>query len=140
MEAVSARVARVSGSLVEIEGLAGAAMSDVVALGPHRLPGEVVAIRRDRVTVQAYENTGGLSPGAVADSSGAPVSARLGPGLLGGVFDGLLRPLSSAGAWLFPGATGEASTGRWRFRAVHSRTAPVSSPATSSAPWTTPAP
>ena len=115
MGAVSARVVRVSGSLVELEGLAGAAMSDVVALGSQRLPGEVVGIRVGRVTVQAYEDTGGLSPGAVADSSGAPVSARLGPGLLGGVFDGLLRPLSTAGAWLTPGATGEASTARWRF-------------------------
>ena len=61
---------------------------------------------RRRVTVvQAYEYTGGLAPGAPVAAAGAPLSARLGPGLLGGVFDGLLRPLSGAGDWLTPGAT-----------------------------------
>lgn len=117
MGAVTGRVVRVSGSLVELEGLSGAAMSDVVALGPHRLQGEVVGVRSDRVTVQAYEDTGGLAPGAAAVSTGAPVSAPLSPGLLGGVFDGLLRPLSAAGTWLSPGATGSGTAGLlWEFR------------------------
>ena len=92
-----------NGPLVEVEGLAGAAMSDVVELGERRLPGEVVAIRGDVTTVQAYEYTGGLAPGDPARSLGEPLSARLGPHLLGGVFDGLLRPLTGAPAWLEPG-------------------------------------
>ena len=104
MVAVTARVVRVSGSLVELAGLSGAAMFDVVALGESELPGEVVAIDGDRVTVQAYEDTGGLAPGTSAVSRGEPVSALLGPGLLGGVYDGLLRPLREAGTWLTPGA------------------------------------
>ena len=104
MVGVSAHVVRVSGSLVELVGLSGAAMFDVVALGEAELPGEVVAIDGDRVTVQAYEDTGGLAPGATAVSRGEPVSALLGPGLLGGVYDGLLRPLRDAGTWLTPGA------------------------------------
>jgi V/A-type H+-transporting ATPase subunit A len=112
---VSARVARVSGSLVEIEQLSDAAMFDVVALGAGQLPGEIVAIHDDHVTVQAYEDTGGLAPGAPVTSRGAPVSARLGPGLLGGVFDGLLRPLSAAGTWLTPGTMrGGSDIGRWQ--------------------------
>jgi V/A-type H+-transporting ATPase subunit A len=102
--AVTARVVRVSGSLVELAGLSRAAMFDVVALGESELPGEVVAIDGDRVTVQAYEDTGGLAPGMSAVSRGEPVSALLGPGLLGGVYDGLLRPLREAGTWLTPGA------------------------------------
>ena len=53
---MSATVSRVSGSLVEIEGLPGVAMYDVVLLGEHRLPGEVVAIADRRITVQAYED------------------------------------------------------------------------------------
>ncbi|MGH3390641.1 MAG: V-type ATP synthase subunit A, partial [Actinomadura sp.] len=93
-----------SGSLVEVSGLAGTAMFDVVELGEHRLPGEVMAIRGESATVQAYENTGGLAPGAPVCSRGSPLSARLGPELLGGVFDGLLRPLAGAGTWLDPTA------------------------------------
>ncbi len=115
MVAVTARVVRVSGSLVEVEELTGVAMFDVVALGAAGLPGEVVAITGGRVAVQAYEDTGGLGPGAPVVARGAPLSARLGPGLLGGVFDGLLRPLSAAGTWLVPGSGRAGAATRWRF-------------------------
>ena len=108
----AARVARVNGPLVEVEGLAGAAMSDVVELGERKLPGEVVAICGDVTTVQAYEYTGGLAPGDPARSLGVPLSARLGPHLLGGIFDGLLRPLSGAATWLEPGRSRVFTTGR----------------------------
>ena len=94
------RVVRVNGPLVEVEGLDGVAMSEVVALGPARLLGELVAFSGEVATVQAYEYTGGLRPGDVAAPRGEPLSAPLGPGLLGGVFDGLLRPLADAGTWL----------------------------------------
>ena len=105
------RVTRVSGPLVEVTGLGDVAMSDVVAIGTYRLPGEVVAIKGDRVTVQAYEYTGGLAPGDPAAGQGEPLSARLGPHLLGQVFDGLLRPLAGAGAWLDPAAAAVAGVG-----------------------------
>jgi V/A-type H+/Na+-transporting ATPase subunit A len=108
----AARVARVNGPLVEVEAMAGVAMSDVVELGERRLPGEVVAIRGDVTTVQAYEYTGGLAPGDPARSLGVPLSARLGPHLLGGVFDGLLRPLTGAPTWLDPGRSREPASGR----------------------------
>src|SRR5512146_191827 len=105
MDAVTpdARITRVNGPLVEVAGLTGIAMHDVVELGVHLLPGEVTAIRGDVATIQAYEYTGGLAPGHPARSRGEPLSARLGPHLLGGVFDGLLRPLRRAPAWLEPG-------------------------------------
>ncbi|MGZ4641059.1 MAG: V-type ATP synthase subunit A [Blastococcus sp.] len=109
------RVTRVDGPLVDVEGVAVAAMSEVVELGAARLAAEVVAIRGDRFTTQAYEYTGGLKPGDPVVSRGKPLSARLGPGLLGGVFDGLLRPLSGAPAWLEPGAHGEQPASKWRF-------------------------
>ena len=80
------------------------------------MPGEVVAITDRRITVQAYEDTGGLAPGAAVVSRGAPLSAELGPGLLGSVFDGLLRPLAEAGTRLVPGAAPAAGTDRrWQF-------------------------
>jgi len=108
----AARVARVNGPLVEVEGLTGAAMSDVVELGERKLPGEVVAICGDVTTIQAYEYTGGLAPGDPARSLGVLLSARLGPHLLGGIFDGLLRPLSGAATWLEPGQSRVFTTGR----------------------------
>ena len=104
-----ALIARVNGPLVEVTGLPGVAMSDVIELGEGRLPGEAVAIRGDVITVQAYDYTGGLAPGHPAWSRGEPLSALLGPHLLGGVFDGLLRPLAGAPVWLEPGTVPRAT-------------------------------
>ena len=112
MSGESGRVTRVNGPLIEVDGLSSVAMHDVVELGEDRLPGEVVAIRGEVTTVQAYEYTGGLTPGALARCLGEPLSARLGPHLLGGVFDGLLRPLRDAPAWLESGRRAAASTRR----------------------------
>jgi V/A-type H+-transporting ATPase subunit A len=112
MSAGPARVARVNGPLVEVTGLTGVAMYDIVELGPRALPGEAVAIKGEVTTVQAYEYTGGLAPGHPARSRGEPLSARLGPHLLGGIFDGLLRPLIGAPAWLEPGFAFRAADGR----------------------------
>jgi len=108
----AALIRRVNGPLVEVTGLADVAMSDVVELGEGRLPGEAVAIRGDVTTIQAYEYTGGLAPGHPAWSRGEPLSALLGPHLLGGVFDGLLRPLAGAPLWLEPGKVPRATASR----------------------------
>ncbi|MDT0467411.1 V-type ATP synthase subunit A [Streptomyces sp. DSM 41699] len=110
------RVLRVAGPLVEIACPIGVAMHDLVLLGEHRLPGEAVAINGDVVTVQAYEYTGGLEPGHPAAPQGGPLAVGLGPGLLGGVFDGLLRPLTRAGDVLLPGEwSAEPDGRRWPF-------------------------
>ncbi|WP_062346083.1 V-type ATP synthase subunit A [Herbidospora yilanensis] len=108
-------VTRVNGPLVQVSGLSEAAMYDLVDLGPDRIPGEIVGIRRDGATVQAYEYTGGLAPGQPAAALGVPLSARLGPHLLGGVFDGLLRPLTGAATWLGPRSVNVAGDQEWRF-------------------------
>ncbi len=110
-----AQVARVSGPLVEIDACTPLAMHALVTLGTERIPAEVVAIRGEQVTVQAYEYTGGLGPGAGVVALGRPLSASLGPGLLGGVFDGLLRPLHSAPTWLTPGHDSEIDHSTWHF-------------------------
>ncbi len=112
----SSRILRVAGPLVELAYEGDVAMNDMVLLGAAQLPAEVVAITSSRVTVQAYEYTGGLAPGHRARPLGVPVSARLSPALLGGVYDGLLRPLSSAGDRLPPGARGHHEPSRtWLF-------------------------
>jgi V/A-type H+-transporting ATPase subunit A len=114
---VTGTVRRVNGPLVEVEGLPQVAMYDVVELGPDRIPAEVVAVRGAVATVQAFEYTGGLAPGHRADGRGEALSVELGPWLLGGVFDGLLRPLSGAPTWLLPGSgSGPGRADRWLFR------------------------
>ncbi len=97
------RVVRVNGPLVEAEGLEGVAASDVIEIGPTALAAEVVSIRSGLVTAQCYEYTGGLKVGDPVVGLGHAVSARLGPALLGGIFDGLLRPLAGVATWLTPG-------------------------------------
>ena len=96
-------VTRVNGPVVEVEGMA-ASMLDLVHVGPAHLPGEVIGLRGPVTTVQVYEYTGGLAPGDPAVSTGHPLVAELGPGLVGGVFDGMLRRLSGAPDVLAPGA------------------------------------
>ncbi|HLI56425.1 MAG TPA: V-type ATP synthase subunit A [Actinomycetota bacterium] len=113
-EALAGVVLRVNGPLVEVGGLRGAvSLFDLVEVGDQRLPGEVVAIGEERLTVQVYEYTGGIAPGAGAWPTGGPLSASLGPWLLGGVFDGLVRPLLGGPVWLGPGVAGAQPGGVW---------------------------
>ena len=110
-------ITRVNGPVVEVETEGGLAMRELVEVGPQRLPGEVIALEGPGATVQVYEYTGGLRPGDQVITTGGPLAVDLGPGMLGGVFDGILRPLWSAGAWIEPGSTRDAPTeGRtWAF-------------------------
>jgi V/A-type H+-transporting ATPase subunit A len=85
-------------------------LREAVQVGELGLLGEVIRIRGDEITVQVYEDTSGLRPGTPVRGTGRPLSVRLGPGLLGGVFDGLLRPIDSgrigvaADAFVLPGS------------------------------------
>lgn len=110
MESLAARqdgrVVRVSGPLVEVEGVEGLSMLELITVGPQRIIAETVAIVGNKATLQAYEYTGGLKAGDVAAATGDELSGLMGPGLLGQVFDGLMRPLSSAPMWLTPERSG----------------------------------
>ena len=101
-------VVRISGPLVEVDGVDGVSMLELVAVGPQRISAETVAIAGTRAILQAYEYTGGLKAGDTAEATGNQLSGLLGPGLLGQVFDGLMRPLSSAPLWLTPDRAGSA--------------------------------
>jgi V/A-type H+-transporting ATPase subunit A len=113
-------VTRVNGPVVQVSGGERLAMLDLVHVGPRRLPGEVIALDGAIATVQVYEYTGGLRPGDEVLATGAPLAVALGPGLLGGVFDGVLRPLTGAGARIEPGsAAGTLGGDRvWSFTAL----------------------
>jgi V/A-type H+-transporting ATPase subunit A len=87
------------------------ALRESVRVGPQGLLGEVVRIHDDTLVVQVYEDTTGLSPGTEVHGDGQPLAIRLGPGLLGQIFDGLLRPLSGTGSsFVQPGRRAPSTT------------------------------
>ena len=90
---MSGKVVKVSGPLVVATGLADANMSDVVRVGPQRLIGEILTMKGDSASIQVYEETSGLGPGAEVVTTGAPMNVELGPGMIEGIYDGIQRPL-----------------------------------------------
>ena len=103
----TAGVTRVSGPIVTAGGMRGAKMYEVVLVGELGLIGEVVRVLGDTATIQVYENTAGLKPGAPIERTGAALSVSLGPGLLGNIYDGIQRPLrdiqARSGTWIARG-------------------------------------
>ena len=81
-------------------------VDEAIAVGPDALLGEIVQLSSDEIVAQIYEDTTGLKPGDVVTGTGQPLSVRLGPGLLGHIFDGLLRPLdTTSGSFIRAGAS-----------------------------------
>ena len=97
-------ITRVSGPIVQAVGMRGAQMYEVVEVGDMGLVGEVVRVIEDRATIQVYEDTTMLKPGAPIRRTHAPLSVSLGPGLIGNIYDGIERPLPAiqkqSGAWI----------------------------------------
>ncbi len=85
-------IKKISGPLVIAE-VEGAKKGDLVRLGGKRLIGEVVELRGKNASIQVYEETSGLKIGDEAINTGSPLSVELAPGLIGGIFDGIQRPL-----------------------------------------------
>jgi len=90
---VEGKVEKVSGPLVVATGLAGAKMYEVVRVGEEKLFGEIIEVRSGRYSIQVYEDTGGIGPGAPVFATGAPLSVELGPGLMASIYDGVQRRL-----------------------------------------------
>lgn len=86
-------IKKVAGPLVIAEGMRDANMFDVVRVSDQRLIGEIIEMHGDRASIQVYEETSGLGPGEPVESTGAPLSVELGPGLISSIFDGIQRPL-----------------------------------------------
>ncbi|HUV88288.1 MAG TPA: V-type ATP synthase subunit A [Anaerolineae bacterium] len=83
----------VNGPVVRARGSQQVGMLEVVEVGDEHLVGEVIGLERDVITIQVYEETSGLRPGAPVYGTGVPLSVELGPGLLQSIFDGIQRPL-----------------------------------------------
>jgi len=95
---------RISGPIVTAAGMYAAQMYEVVQVGSLGLVGEVVKLVGDHATIQVYEDTTMIKPGAPIRCTGAPLSVWLGPGLVGNIYDGIQRPLpgiqARSGAWI----------------------------------------
>ena len=89
---------KVSGPLIVASGMADVQMFDVVRVSEKQLIGEVIELRGDRASIQVYEETGGIGPGEPVESTGAPLSVELAPGLIESIYDGIQRPLDKVRA------------------------------------------
>ena len=103
------KIYSINGPVVTVKNTKTFAMQEMVYVGEKRLIGEVIRIQNDFTTIQVYEGTTGLKPNEPVESTGSPMSAILGPGILDNIFDGIERPLKSleqlSGAFISDGAS-----------------------------------
>ena len=117
-------ISKVAGPLVIADGMRDANMYDVVRVSEKRLIGEIIEMHGDKASIQVYEETSGLGPGEKVESTGAPLSVELGPGLIGAIYDGIQRPLNEimkiAGTNLQRGVDVPSldHSKKWEFKAV----------------------
>jgi V/A-type H+-transporting ATPase subunit A len=83
----------INGPVLRGDGMSGFKMREMVMVGAKRLIGEVIILEGDTGVIQVYEETEGLRLGEVIVSTGKPLSVKLGPGMIGNIFDGIQRPL-----------------------------------------------
>ena len=94
------KIVSVFGQVVRACGMKGARINDMVFVGKKRIIGEVIKLDSDVATILCYEDVALMKVGDIVENSGELMSAELGPGLIGSVFDGLQRPLNNMGRFL----------------------------------------
>lgn len=111
----------INGPVVRARGSQQVSMLELVEVGEEHLVAEVIGLEKDTLTIQVYEETSGMRPGAPVYGSGMPLSVELGPGLIGSIFDGIQRPLPvmerRSGSFIGRGVslTPLYRKGRWNF-------------------------
>ena len=104
---ITGKITRISGPIVYAEGLEKCGLYDVVDVGENKLIGEIIRQNEGMATIQVYEDVSGMHIGESVVSSERPLSVKLGPGLVGTIYDGIQRPLKEMfedkGAFLLPG-------------------------------------
>jgi len=90
------KVIGVNGNMITVDAEDDVFMNEVgyVVVDDRRLKSEVIRIRGSRVELQVFEVTRGIGIGDPVEFSGDLLSVRLGPGLLGKIYDGLQNPLT----------------------------------------------
>lgn len=108
---IEGKVTRISGPIVYASGLDGCGLYDVVSVGSAQLIGEIIRLESGSATIQIYEDDTGMTIGEPVICQERPLSLRLGPGLVGTIYDGIQRPLATmyeeGGAFLLPGQRAE---------------------------------
>ncbi|MBQ2357101.1 MAG: V-type ATP synthase subunit A [Treponema sp.] len=118
---ITGKITRISGPIVYAEGLDKCGLYDVVDVGNAKLIGEIIRQDAGKATIEVYEDDGGMQVGEPVVSNGRPLSLKLGPGLVGTIYDGIQRPLKqmfeSGGAFLLPGQRTESldAEKKWEF-------------------------
>ncbi|MDH5737601.1 MAG: hypothetical protein OEZ23_04790, partial [Gammaproteobacteria bacterium] len=102
-----ALITGVSGPVVYARSNSPMRLNEAVYVGPMNLLAEIVRLDGTELVAQVYEETSGLRPGDWLTGSGRPLSVMLGPGILGGIYDGLLRPLWNKGNYISRGKSAE---------------------------------
>ena len=107
MNEVIGKITRISGPIVYAEGLESCGLYDVVDVGNAKLIGEIIRQKEGIATIQVYEDDTGMKIGEDVVCHKRPLSVRLGPGLIGTIYDGIQRPLENMyndkGCFLLPG-------------------------------------
>ena len=122
-EHIEGKITRISGPIVYAQGLDGCGLYDVVDVGEKRLIGEIIRQNKGNATIQVYEEDTGMHIGEKVLCTQRPLSLRLGPGLVGNIYDGIQRPLKS----LFGGENKESEADDSAFLIPGQRTEPLDS-------------
>jgi len=96
------KIWRVSGPLVIADAMKGSQVYEVVEIGEEGFVGEIVGLEGNKAIIQAHEDTLGLKVGEVVRGTGRILSAELGPGLVGSIYDGLQKSLLTMGENIGP--------------------------------------
>jgi V/A-type H+-transporting ATPase subunit A len=86
-------IVQIKGTVIMGKGIDDVKIGEIAEVGDEGLIGEVIQVIGNEFAVQVYENTSGLKPGEKIIVTGKMLVVELGPGLIGGVFDGVDRPL-----------------------------------------------
>ena len=87
------RIKTINGPVVIADNARKLTVREMVSVGDLKLIGEVISLEGDEATIQVYEDTSGLKVNENIMPTSRPLSVRLGPGMLGNMFDGIQRPL-----------------------------------------------
>ena len=126
MAEIKGKITKISGPIVFASGLDGCGLYDVVDVGKNKLIGEIIRQDKGNATIQVYEEDTGMYVGEEVVCHLRPLSLRLGPGLVGTIYDGIQRPLKtmyeSSGGFLLPGERSEPldNDKKWHFEAAAS--------------------
>ncbi|KPU43787.1 V-type ATP synthase alpha chain [Oxobacter pfennigii] len=93
MENATGIIIYINGPVVKAKNMTAFRMREMVLVGKNKLIGEVISLNGDKGTIQVYEETEGLEIDEEVQSTGKALSLKLGPGIIGNIFDGIERPL-----------------------------------------------